>query len=216
MPIIGILAVCITDIRTRQPKKIRKRTDGPGGIKKTTDGHGHHLGIPWPSLAPAIFQTLMNKIFSHQIGKSVLVYLDDILVYSKTLEEYVKHLREVFEILKTQKFFCRLHKCHFNDTQMKYLGHLISSDGVRPDPEKVEKVKKWPRPTSMQEVRSVLGLANYFRKFMQGYSRMVSPLTDLTQSSKSWKWTDECSKAFEKVKYSFTVEPAVFPDGFSL
>ena len=79
----------------------------------------------------------MNRIFSCHIGKSVLVYLDNILVYRKTLEEHVKHLREVFEILKTQKFVCRLHKCHFNDTQMKYLGHLISSDGVRPNQEKV-------------------------------------------------------------------------------
>ena len=92
--------------------------------------------------APGVFPTLMNKIFSQQIGKSVLVYLDDILVYSKTPEDHLKHLREVFEILKTQKFFCRLHKCHFNDTEMKYLGHLISADGVRPDPDKVEKVKE--------------------------------------------------------------------------
>ena len=92
--------------------------------------------------APAVFQTLMNKIFSQQIGKSVLVYLDDILVYSKTPKDHLKNLREVFKILKTQKFFCRLHKCHFNDTEMKYLGHLISADGVRPDLDKVEKVKE--------------------------------------------------------------------------
>ena len=108
----------------------------------------------------------MNKIFSQQIGKSVLVYLDDILVYSKTLEDHLKHLHKVFEILKTQMFFYRLHKCHFNDTEMKYLGHLISADGVRPDPDKVEKVKEWPRPTTVQEVRAFLGLANYFRKIM--------------------------------------------------
>ena len=91
--------------------------------------------------APVIFQTLMNKTFSRPMGKSVLIYLDDILVYSKTLEGHVKHLREVFEILKTQKFFCRLHKCHSNDTQMKYLGHLISSDRARTDADKVEKMK---------------------------------------------------------------------------
>ena len=99
--------------------------------------------------APTIFQTLMNRIFSQQIGKSILVYLDDILIYSKTPEDHLKHLREVFEILKTQKFFCRLHKCHFNDTKMKYLGHLISADGVSPNPDKVEKVKKWPRLTTV-------------------------------------------------------------------
>ena len=165
--------------------------------------------------APAVFQTLMNKIFSQQIGKSVLVYLDDILVYSKTPEDHLTHLREVFEILRTQKFFCRLHKCHFNDTEMKYLGHLISSDGVRPDPKKVEKVKEWPRPTTVQEVRAFLGLANYFRKFMQGYSQMVSPLTDLTQTKKAWNWTEKCTEAFERVKYCLTHAPVLRMPDFS-
>ena len=87
--------------------------------------------------ALVIFQTLMNKIFSHHIGKSILVYLNDILVYSKAPKEYIKHLREVFKILKAQAFFCCLQKCHFNDTQKKYLRHLISLDKVRPDPNKV-------------------------------------------------------------------------------
>ena len=154
--------------------------------------------------ASAVFQTLMNKIFSQQIGKSVLVYLDDIFVYSQTPEDHLTHLREVFEILRTQKFFCRLHKCHFNDTEMKYLGHLISSDGVRPDTDKVEKVKEWPRPTTVQEVRAFLGLANYFREFMQGYSQMVLPLTDLTRTKKAWNWTNKYTEAFERVKYCLT------------
>ena len=94
----------------------------------------------------------MNKIFAHQTGKRVLVYLDDILVYSKMQEDHIRHLRDV---------------CHFNNTQTKYLGHLISSNGARLDPNNVEKVKEWPRLTSIQEVRSFLDLTNYFRKFMQ-------------------------------------------------
>ena len=137
--------------------------------------------------ALAIFQTLMNKIFCCQIGKNLLVCLNDILVYNKTPKEHVKHLRGVFEILRTQKFFCHLYKCHFNHTQMKYLGHRISWDGAKPDLDKVEKVKEWPKPTSTQEDRSFLGLANYCRKFMQGYSEMVSPLLDLMQFSKAWQ-----------------------------
>ena len=165
--------------------------------------------------APAVFQTLMNKIFSQQIGKSVLVYLDDILIYSKTPKYHLKHLREVFEILKIQKFFCRLHKCHFNDTEVKYLGHLISADGVRPDLDKVEKVKEWLRPTIVHEVRAFLGLANYFQKFMQGYSQMVSPLTDLTRTKKAWNWTDKCTEAFERVKYCLTHAPVLQMPDFS-
>ena len=77
---------------------------------------------------------MMNKIFAQKIGKSVLVYLDNILVFRKTPEDHIRHLREVVEILRAQMFFCRLHKCHLNDTKMKYLGHLISKDGMRPDP----------------------------------------------------------------------------------
>ena len=165
--------------------------------------------------APAVFRTLMNKIFSQQIGKSVLVYLDDILVYSKTPEDHLKHLREVFRILKTQKFFCRVHKCNFNDTEIKYLGHLISSDRVRPGPDKVEKVKEWPRPMTVQEVRAFLGFPNYFRKFMQGYSQMVSLLIDLTQTKKAWNWTDKCTEAFERVKYCLTHAPVLWMPNFS-
>ena len=146
----------------------------------------------------------MNKIFTQKIRKSVLVYLDDILVNNKTPEDHIKHLREVFKIFRTQKFFCRLHKCHFSDMQMKYFGHLILAYGVRPHPDKVEKVKEWPRPTIVQEVHSVVGLTNYFRRFMQRCSQMFSLLTDLTRTSRAWKWADECTEAFEKVKYSLT------------
>ena len=98
---------------------------------------------------------------------------------------------------------------------MKYLGHLISANGVRLDPEKVEKVKEWPGPTTLQDVRSFLGPANYFRKSMQGYSQMVSPLTDLTRTHEAWKWTDECIEAFEKVNYSLTHAPVLQMPEFS-
>lgn len=121
------------------------------------------FGLP---SALAVFQTLISNIFTQQIGTSGLVYLDDILVYNKMPKDHIRHLKEVFEILSTQKFFCRLHKCHFSDTQMKYLGHIISADEVRPDLDNVEKEKEWPRAMTVQEVRSFLGLMNYFRKFM--------------------------------------------------
>ena len=116
--------------------------------------------------ALAVLQTLISKIFTQQIGTSVVVYLDDILVYNKMPKDHIRDLKEVSEILRTQNFFYRLHKCHFNDTQMKCLGHPISADEARPDLDNVEKVKKWPRTMTVQEVRSFLGLMNYFRKFM--------------------------------------------------
>ena len=98
---------------------------------------------------------------------------------------------------------------------MKYLGHLISANGVRPDLDKVENIKNWLTPTTVQEVRSFLDLANYFKKFMQGYSQMVSLLTDLTRTSKAWIWIDECTEAFEKVKYSLTHAPILQMPNFS-
>ena len=150
--------------------------------------------------APAIFQQAMHTIFRKQIGRCVLVYLDDILVYSKTPEEHLAHLREVFQTLRKEQLYCRLHKCHFNEQEIKYLGHLVSSEGVRPDPEKVEKVKDWPEPTNVHETRQFLGLSNYFRKFIQGYSKLAQPLTDLTKKNKSWLWTEECQKVFDGLK----------------
>lgn len=157
----------------------------------------------------------MNKIFRKQIGKFVLIYLDEILVYSRSPTEHLKHLKEVFEILKQQRFHCKLHKYYFNNTRMKYLGHIISADGFSSDPEKVQKVKDWPQPTNVGDVHSFLGLANYFRKFMQDYNKMVLPLTDLTCSSsgKRWKWMEQCIAAFEKVKHCLTHAPLLrMPD----
>ena len=159
------------------------------------------------SNAPAIFQSMMNKIFAKQIGKSVLVYLDDIMVFSRSAEEHLKHLREVLDILREKQFVCRLHKCQFNLTEVKYLGHIVSHEGVRPNPAKSVKVNEWPTPTNVHEIRQFLGLANYFGKYMQGYSKMVTPLTSQTGAHKKFEWTQECQEAFEKVKYCLTHAP---------
>ena len=94
----------------------------------------------------------MNHIFGDKIGKSVLVYLDDILVFSKNAAEHLQHLREVLDVLRKHKFYCRLPKCHFNQLEISYLGHLVSEEGIRPDPEGVEKVKSWPEPQCVKHV----------------------------------------------------------------
>ena len=98
----------------------------------------------------------------------MLVYLDDILVYSKSPEEHLVHLESVLQKLSDNKLFAQLPKCHFNTTSVEYLGHIVSKDGIKPDPKKTEAVKNWPRPHNLKEMRSFLGLANYFRKFIQG------------------------------------------------
>lgn len=137
--------------------------DYPKTAFKTAQGLFKFKALPFGlTNAPAIFQNSMNTIFQKQIGKFVLVYLDDVLVFSKTPGEHLEHLRIVFQTLREAKLYGRLHKCNFNQTSVKYLGHLMSNDGIRPDPAKVQKVMDWPTPKSVKDIRQFLGLANYF------------------------------------------------------
>ena len=118
--------------------------------------------------APSTFQALMNKIFRPYLGKFVLCYLDDILIYSKNLEEHEDHLAKVLQILKDNELYVKLSKCDFQKEELKFLGHIVSGDGVKVDPGKTSVVRDWPTPTSVTHVRAFLGLCNYFRKFLQG------------------------------------------------
>ena len=168
------------------------------------------------SNAPSTFQALMNKLFQPLLGKGVLCYLDDILVYAKTPEEHEKLLQQVLHILQTNEFYCRLHKCDFERAELKYLGHLVSGDGIKVDPDKVKVIKDWPQPNSQKDVRSFLGLANYFRKFVQGYTALVTPLLQLTRKLIRWSpdvWTPACQAAFEGIKQALINAPVLaLPD----
>ena len=154
--------------------------------------------------APATFQGVMNRIFQQHLGKFVLVYLDDILVFSKTQEEHLEHLRKVFEILRENKLFAKLTKCRFAKSELEYLGHAVGKDGIKVDPRKIETVTTWARPNDVSQLRSFLGLSNYFRRFFQGYSTLVAPLTHLTRKDVKYIWTEQCQESFEGVKYALT------------
>jgi hypothetical protein len=161
--------------------------------------------------APATFQCAMNAVF----GKIpyALVYLDDILIFSNTAEEHAQHLKEVLSILREEKLYAKMSKCRFFQTELEYLGHLVGRDGVRVDPRKVDSVMQWPVPKDVHQIRAFLGLANYFRRFMQGYSTMVAPLTSLTKKDMVWDWSPECQRAFEMVKQALTNAPVLaLPD----
>ncbi|NCU37062.1 hypothetical protein EOM75_13760, partial [Candidatus Falkowbacteria bacterium] len=171
--------------------------------------------------APATFSRVMSEIFKPLIGKSVLVYLDDILVMSRSPEEHIKHLDEVLSLLRKHKFYAKRSKCDFNRPELKFLGHIVGREGIKVDEAKVAVVEKWPVPTDVQQLRAFLGLANYFRRFIQGFSSMVAPLTDLTkglESSKSKKsitsmWGDRQQEAFNNVKHALTHAPVLaYPD----
>ena len=157
--------------------------------------------------APATFQTVMNRIFHPYIRKFVVVYIDDILVFSKTEAEHQAHLRIVLDLLRQERFYVCKAKSMFAQTEVRYLGHIVDSEGIRPDPKKVEAVQSWPVPKNVSDVRSFLGLCNYFRKFMDHYSEVAIPLTNLTRKNVPFDWTGRCQDAFEKLKLLLTRAP---------
>ena len=131
--------------------------------------------------APATFQRLMDKILRPFINKFVVVYLDDITIYSKIFEEHCNHLQAVFNKLQEANLKLNIEKCFFFLNELKFLGHIIGKDGIKPDDEKIEKVKNFPIPTNIRQIRGFLGLASYYRKFIKEFSRIAKPLNLLLQ-----------------------------------
>jgi hypothetical protein len=166
--------------------------------------------------APATFQTLMNDIFRDLLDKCVIVYIDDILIYSKTTEEYEINVREVLNRLRQHKLYAKASKCTFNVTEVEYLGHIINHEGVKPNPQLVKAITTFPCPTTVKELQSFLGLANYYRKFVKDFSRLAIPLTDALQNASQTRpleWTKAMGLAFQRVKFGLTTSPCLtLPD----
>ncbi|GBG60272.1 hypothetical protein CBR_g4225 [Chara braunii] len=153
--------------------------------------------------APSTFQHAMNRIFHDYLDKFVIVYLDDILIFSKTVEEHVAHLDKVLRLLRQHKFKINSEKCEFGHTCVLYLGHEISAEGLKPDDAKVASIRDWPHPQSVAEMRSFLG-TDYYRNFVENYSIVAAPLTDLTRLDTPWEWTERCEAAFRHLKPALT------------
>ena len=171
--------------------------------------------------APSTFQRLMEKCMGDINLKEVLVFLDDLIIFSETFEEHETRLLHVLHRLKEYGLKLSVEKCKFFQTSVKYLGHIVSQHGVETDPQKIEALKTWPRPQNLKELRSFLGFAGYYRRFIQNYSKIVKPLNDLTvgypplrKSDRSKesnglyykpkelfgnRWTDSCQQAFETI-----------------
>lgn len=163
--------------------------------------------------APATFQRFMNSIFRKVLYKSVLIYLDDVIIFSKTLEEHAKHIEEVLQILETHRLKLKLSKCFFAQLELEFLGFIINALGVRPDGKKIEAVQNYPEPRSQKELQSLLGLANYYRRFVRGYAEIAHPLTELTRKNIEWVWGDEQRNAFNRIKTILTSRPLLsYPD----
>ena len=135
---------------------------------------------------PATFQRLMNSIFKEELDTFVLVYLDDILIFSQTLQEHIRHIRQALEKLRQAKLYARLHKCSFFQEHVEYLGFDVSAQGVQPSAAKVRTIVEWPRPQGVKDVHSFLGLAGFYRRFIKQFSSKARPLTDLARDGILW------------------------------
>jgi hypothetical protein len=160
--------------------------------------------------SPATFQTMMNEIFIDMILEGmVVVYLDDILIFTKTLDEHRQVTHRVLGRLAEHELFLRPEKCKFEKTRIKYLGLIISEDHVEMDPVKVVGVAEWPQPKNKREVQSFLGFANFYRRFIKDFSHHARPLFDLTRNDQKWKWDTSEATAFQKLKESITSAPVL-------
>jgi hypothetical protein len=182
---------------------------------KTHQGHYQFKVMPFGlTNAPATFQCIMNEVLAPFLRKFVMVFLDDILVYSHTLEEHLKHLALVLQKLRDHKLYMKATKCSFAQSQLEYLGHIISVDGVATDPAKTEDMLKWPTPTSVTELRGFLGLTGYYRKFVRNYGIMAKPLTQLLRKNQ-FQWSDQAQQAFEALKQAMSSTPVLALPDFS-
>jgi hypothetical protein len=151
--------------------------------------------------APATFCTLMNDIFREWLDDFVVVYIDDILIYSGSLEEHVEHLRKVFQRLRENKLYAKLENCEFRVTEVDFLGHRITQEGLKMDNHKVKAILDWEPPKLVPALRSFLGLASYYRKFIKNFAKIAAPLTNLLKkSAMTYKWEGACDEAFETLK----------------
>ena len=163
--------------------------------------------------APATFQNVMNDVFREHLGKFVLVYLDDILIFSRSPEEHAEHLRAVLALLRKHEFYAKMSKCEFNQSELQFLGHVVGRDGIKMDPKKTAAIAEWPVPKDVHQLRSFIGLATYFRRFVQGFSNLVSPMTNLLKGDAHWDWSRCCQDAFGHTKHALTSHPVlVMPD----
>jgi len=159
--------------------------------------------------APSTFQDMMNHVLSDVLDMGVLAYMDDILIYAKTEEEHDRLVQEVLRRLQENGLAVSLEKCVWKAQEVEFLGYMIGRDGIKMSNEKVEAVLSWKTPNSLTEVQSFLGFANFYRRFIQGYSRVARPLTELTKKGdgREWSWTPEAEEAFQELKRRFTTAP---------
>ncbi|GKC36846.1 putative reverse transcriptase domain-containing protein [Tanacetum coccineum] len=169
------------DLRSGYHQLRVRDEDIPKTAFRTRYGHYEFQVMPFGlTNAPVVFMDLMNRVCKPYLDKFVIVFIDDILIYSRNKEEHANHLRIILELLKKEKLYAKFSKCDFWIRIMQFLGHLIDSQGLHVDPAKIEAVKNWTSPTTPTEIRQFLGLAGYYRRFIKDFSKIAKSLTELT------------------------------------
>jgi hypothetical protein len=165
--------------------------------------------------APATFQYIMNSVLEPYLRKFVIVFMDDILIYSKSIEEHTHHLRLVLQLLRKHQFYIKRTNCVFAQGELEYLGHIIYAEGVKIDPMKTQVMTDWPRPSNITELSGFLGLIGYYRKIVRHYGILARPLTNLLKK-KQFLWDDEAQVAFDTLKKVMTTTPVLALPNFTV
>ncbi|GJR86642.1 reverse transcriptase domain-containing protein [Tanacetum coccineum] len=203
------------DLRSGYHQLRIREEDIPITAFRTRYGHYEFQVMPFGlTNAPAVFMDLMNRVCKPYLDKFVIVFIDDILIYSKNKEEHEKHLKIILELLKNEQLYAKFSKCDFWLESVQFLGHVINNKGVHVDPAKVEAIRNWSAPTTPKEVRQFLGLAGYYRRFIEGFSLISKPLTKLTEKNKKYEWGTEEDEAFQTLKQKLCSAPILaLPEG---
>ncbi|GKF00696.1 putative reverse transcriptase domain-containing protein, partial [Tanacetum coccineum] len=178
-----------------------REQDIPKMAFRTQYGHYEFQVMPFGlTNVPAIFMDLMNRVYKPYLDKFVIVFIDDILIYSKDKKEHEEHLKAILELLKNEKLYAKFSKCEFWILKVQFVGHVIDSRGIHVDPAKIESIRDWASPKTPTEIRQFLGLVGYYRRFIEGFSKIAKSMTKLTQKGIKFDWGENKENTFQLIK----------------
>ncbi|GJY31260.1 putative reverse transcriptase domain-containing protein, partial [Tanacetum coccineum] len=211
----GSSAYLKIDLKSGYHQQRVREEDIPKTVFRTQYGHYEFQVMPFGlTNAPAVFMDLMNRVCKPYLDKFVIVFIDDILIYLRNKQEHEEHIKLILEFLKKDQLYAKFSKCELWIPRVQFLGHVIDSQGNHVDPAKIESVKDWESPKTATEIRQFLGLAGYYQRFIEGFSKIAKPMTKLTQNKVKFDWGDKAETAFQLIKQKLCSAPILaLPEG---